>query len=551
MKPLGRPFLLFVSMATITVHFGTGLLASFTEKVPPAVAAMDTVLGVGLVSWLGHFGTLAFLAFLTVLLPILAYRQNLHEKRLAQPPHRIIKPARTQRMVGKAPKAGISPEDKKFVSELFMGAAEAVRRGREMAAANERPSLFVRLVPRVPIVSGVPARSWLGGNPSLPAGTSWPLCEGQPAAFLAQIDCSSLPPGLWEGAGPRTGWLSFFFGVENDRIVAKVLHTLDLGRPVEPPSAVGFQFFISHRTWETDVDWPIPKGTPQWPVNVVQVSRQEEDPWIWRYGASDKDDNPRSIRYRTGASLNDPGLKPFDWTTTLLMLDTAAAHARSCVKRSEKNLAGVQKALDRVSANPERYGDLDAARARIKSHALGDDRRASVWKACELKVRALRARVAEDAARLPFSEALLDDVIVELSTIELQRRDGEPAARAFRMERPPNSGLGYWLYSWESIAQSHAKHLYVSDPQMLPPAWRENLEVQAAFDSQREMGVMCEVPYGYVHEFMIGREVTLLELPTSDLLNWMWGDVDNLVLTIQKSDLVRNNFSIINAQITN
>ena len=551
MKPLGRPLLLFVSMAIITVHFGTGLLASFTEKVPPAVAAMDTVLGVGLVSWLGHFGTLAFLAFLTVLLPILAYRQSLHEERLTQPRRRISKSAHVQRTVAKAPKAGLSPEDRKFASELLLGAAGAVQRSREMAAAYERPSLFVRLVPRVPIVSGAPVRSWLGGNPSLPAGTGWPLFDGQPAAFLAQIDCSSLPPGLWEGAGPRTGWLSFFFDIENDRLVAKVLHTLDLGRPVEPPSAVGFQFFLSHQTWQKDVDWPIPEGTPQWPVDVVQVSRPEEDPWIWRYGASDKDDNPRSILYRTGASLDDPGLKPFDWTTTLLMLDTAAAHAQSHVKKSEKSLASVQKALDRVSASPERYGDLDAARARIKSHALGDDHRASVWRACELKVRALRARAAEDAVRLPFSEALLDDLILELSAIRLEGRDGEPAARAFRMERPPNSGLGYWLYNWESIAQSHAKYWYVSDPHILPPAWREKLEAQAAFDAQREMGIMCDVPYGYVHDFMIGREVTLLELPTSYLLNWMWCDVDNLVLTIRKSDLARKDFSRVKVQISN
>ena len=139
MNPLGRPFLLFVSMAIITVHFVTGLLASFTEKVPRAVVAIDAVLGVGLVSWLGHFGTLAFLVLLTVLLPILAYRKSLQEQRLAQPPHRIVKPARVQRRVGKAPKGGISPEDKKFVSELFMGAAEAVRRGREMAASRSAP----------------------------------------------------------------------------------------------------------------------------------------------------------------------------------------------------------------------------------------------------------------------------------------------------------------------------------------------------------------------------------------------------------------------------
>ncbi|MBL8046384.1 MAG: DUF1963 domain-containing protein, partial [Anaerolineales bacterium] len=40
-------------------------------------------------------------------------------------------------------------------------------------------------------------------RPRLPSGTEWPQIDGEPADFLAQIDCASLPPALWNGLGPR------------------------------------------------------------------------------------------------------------------------------------------------------------------------------------------------------------------------------------------------------------------------------------------------------------------------------------------------------------
>ena len=89
------------------------------------------------------------------------------------------------------------------------------------------------------------------------------------------------------------------------------------------------------------------------------------------------------------------------------------------------------------------------------------------------------------------------------------------------------------------LAQQHATYLYASDPRALPVAWRAKVEEQAAFDAQYEMGAMRHVPDGYVHQFDIDRDVTLLQLPTSHLMNWMWGDTYDLVLTISKADLER------------
>src|SRR3546814_2817973 len=46
--------------------------------------------------------------------------------------------------------------------------------------------------------------------PRLAAGMEWPRIDDQPADFLAQIDCTALPPDLWGGLGPREGALAFF-----------------------------------------------------------------------------------------------------------------------------------------------------------------------------------------------------------------------------------------------------------------------------------------------------------------------------------------------------
>lgn len=55
-----------------------------------------------------------------------------------------------------------------------------------------------------------PTQSWFGGVPCLPEGMDWPSFDGPPASFLAQISLDGLPETLWQGIGPRHGWLVFF-----------------------------------------------------------------------------------------------------------------------------------------------------------------------------------------------------------------------------------------------------------------------------------------------------------------------------------------------------
>src|SRR3546814_7878402 len=66
----------------------------------------------------------------------------------------------------------------------------------------------VRLVPQIPLRDAIQTHSRLGGRPHLPAATDWPRIDGVKGDFLAQIACADLPQGLWDGLGPRDGWLA-------------------------------------------------------------------------------------------------------------------------------------------------------------------------------------------------------------------------------------------------------------------------------------------------------------------------------------------------------
>ena len=64
---------------------------------------------------------------------------------------------------------------------------------------------------QVPIRFDEAARSWLGGLPMMPKLRRWPRnAEGASLHFIAQICCADLPENLWEGMGPRKGWLLLF-----------------------------------------------------------------------------------------------------------------------------------------------------------------------------------------------------------------------------------------------------------------------------------------------------------------------------------------------------
>ena len=88
-----------------------------------------------------------------------------------------------------------------------------------------------------------PGASRFGGRPDLPAGFTWPVRDGVPLAFLAQLDLAALHVGDL----PQTGWLLVFYDVArqpwgfdaDDRDAARVVHVqaprAALRRAAAPP----------------------------------------------------------------------------------------------------------------------------------------------------------------------------------------------------------------------------------------------------------------------------------------------------------------------------
>ena len=108
-----------------------------------------------------------------------------------------------------------------------------------------------------------------------------------------------------------------------------------------------------------------------------------------------------------------------------------------------------------------------------------------------------------------------------------------------------------WLPEFEALRTTAAQYAYGRSPASLPRPVRAHFEALWRDLAAHEMAGMGHVPFGYVHEFDAKDDVTLLELPSSQLTNWMFGDVDNLVITIKRADLAAGRFDAVTVQVSN
>lgn len=178
------------------------------------------------------------------------------------------------------------------------------------------PSARLRLI--VPLVAETDYRSWLGGDPRLPDPFSWPQRNGKPLHFLGQIDCAALPPGIWGGLGPRTGWLAFFVGMA-DRICAEVIYAEQLGPTRTPPVKSRFYFLPSMPGVMPEVYDEIPR----WPVEVIAYAKGDFDPY------QPLVNNP-ALHPRI--DLRQAQFEPYDWDSFLALLRTARAAVSHNIK---------------------------------------------------------------------------------------------------------------------------------------------------------------------------------------------------------------------------
>lgn len=115
---------------------------------------------------------------------------------------------------------------KNLLARILNTNIEMLTKASDNTASHYENQVWLRaVVPARPMATEI---GWVGGNPALPDPFHWPGRGGQPYQFLCQINCASLPPALWGGLGPRTGWLAFFMA-SSGNIDVKVIYAPQLG----------------------------------------------------------------------------------------------------------------------------------------------------------------------------------------------------------------------------------------------------------------------------------------------------------------------------------
>lgn len=397
--------------------------------------------------------------------------------------------------------------------------------------AIETDAVTLRLVPQIPPRDAISTNSWLGGRPRLPGGTEWPQIDGEPTDFLAQIDCASLPPALWDGLGPRDGALAFF--IHRRGYHMQVLHLRDTDVAVPPPLALDDQggWFGPHGGLRFgELESLAVRAFPEWPVDLVAVRPGDADPRV--------DADPAEVAatlYNRSYDIADPAFHPFDWGSMTAMV------------------AILEMRLDRLMT------DATPPPGASAEEIVALEQRAAINRDARTRAEEIVAIVHESAAKEAFSTSDATAVMSALHAIHwakaVHRIDPETGAEVHDTITLPltthRADANLWVHDYQTILFDRAKHAWCAKPDSLSAPMRAFYEPYWRDLAACEMAAIGHEPFRYVHDYDEDRDAVLLELPTSGLMSRMFGDCDNLVVTIDKADLAVGDFSRLRVQVSN
>jgi hypothetical protein len=491
---------------------------------------------------LGSEGTIVLFSILTLVVTALAYRQSklfgareektITREQMLDRVEEFIAAKEALSSFGKAPQKTEPPEPPKK-SNLQYWQRHAPERLQILKEADEHlegrykllkrdygitvpgdETFSVRLVPQVPIQENAPLEGWFGGEPRLPADCDWPSIDGVPCEFLMQVNCSELPAALWDGLGPRNGWLAIFIQVNIPTYSfstpkVKVIHTTQQGDFRSRPEFADSAPATLRKSW---INY---SARPSLPANLGETAPRW--PFIVRQGLSIP--NPRDSRPTEKLILPHWNVTdwPFDWISAAYLIEHLSLRCRESSHLDHV----LKKADEHVRVQTLRNVAIDAL------YQIGQS----------LKDLSRNVTFSPDAWN--DIVARLDRVIVPMypiSVMEERTRFVEVAIT--------NPALG-WAGRYSGEREALARTMYCKDPHSLPAHVYEQYRERWQHYAEHDLAIMGNLPYGFVDQYDQAEDVTLLELEFS---NFRSLSLPSSIITIKKSDLLADDFR--HAQLT-
>ncbi len=387
---------------------------------------------------------------------------------------------------------------------------------RQAHGADPAPAATggVRLMPQIPPRDPILRKSWIGGRPHLSAMTRWPVIDGREGDFIAQIACADLPPMLWDGLGPRSGWLALF--ANSDSGAAAALHLTEDGAPQDPPHALGSAWFRPHGLAGTEAAALAIRALPEWPIDVVADPAGAE--------SADTAETLLAADY----DIADPDFHPFDWPSMLAMAEMLEnlllASPTDGVPPADASDELAQAIADAAEANRDAAARTAEIVAIIRESAAADA--GFLPSDATAVMAALHAIRWTQVSAHPDPESGEDEVATLTLPLTRHRPDGD-----------------LWVDAYRALLFDRARHVYCANPDRLSAPARGFFEPLWQAMAADGIGAMADRPSRAVAGFDAERDAVLLELPPTGLLGLAYPNGTSLVFAIRKADLAMGDFS--------
>lgn len=369
----------------------------------------------------------------------------------------------------------------------------------------------IRLIPQTDPRDPILTRHWIGGRPRLPAAMPWPQIDDSDGDFVAQVACDALPPTLWDGLGPRTGWLAFFAHPATN--AATALHLPEDGPPRDPPHGVGGALFHPFPGRAPDLMALAVRAFPEWPVEVATTADAATD------GAT-------ALLPAAGYDIADPAFHPFDWPG----MKALARLLESRLPLLQADPAAPADASDELAEALAEATVLnaDAAdRAREIIDIVGEADDASNFSPSDATVVMTALHAIRWTRVVATADADGGEDRVEVLTLPLTRHH-------------PDADL--WVGDYLAVLADHARHRATSEPDRLSAPMRALFgPMWAAMAGAAP--AMGGLPAFYTHGFDEERDALMLEIPVSGLTGIGPAAGKSVALAMRKADLAAGNFA--------